>query len=80
MNTESKQQQFYDDEYQNALLGDVGLATQTNPNIPLNTLFPHLAASNTQNDLLTANDVKSESSSVQISLGWLHKLVKITHS
>ena len=34
--------QANDDEYQNALLGDVGLATRTNPNIPIKSLFPHL--------------------------------------
>lgn len=46
-------QATYDDEYQNALLGDVGLATRTNPNIPLKSLFPDLDS----NDPVTSQDV-----------------------
>lgn len=49
-------QNHIDDEYENALLGDVGLATRTNPNIPLSILFPELANQTSQSNIATQND------------------------
>ena len=52
----------HDDEYQNALLGDIGLATRTNPGIPLKSLFPDLADNNNDNEKETCPTVKGKSS------------------